>query len=156
PLTDIHGDGWPPDWAVCGISWFDAAAFAQGAGARLLTEDEFEKAARGVDARRYPWGTTFDPALCKMALTRPGTPVPEPVGCVPADRSPFEVGDLAGVMRTFCARPNPNEDSVAHVRGGYWGAGERLCRSANRYPSQMRAVQAHLGVRLARNGTITN
>jgi formylglycine-generating enzyme required for sulfatase activity len=149
PMPDTHGDMWSADWAVCGISWFDAVEYAAWRGARLVREDEFEKAARGVDGRRYPWGSGFDPALCKMLQTREGRPFPESVGCVPSDISPHGVADLAGVMRTWCASFD-EAGLLRAVRGGSWGSGERLCRAANRYLYEAAAVQASIGIRIAR------
>lgn len=98
-----------PDFPVSGVSYQDAAAYAAWAGERLPTEQEWEKAARGTDARVFPWGD---------APWSDGVPSGlQPVTSEPSRRSPYGAYNMAGNVWEWTASAyDPTPSDTANMK----------------------------------------
>ena len=129
------------DHPATGLTFAEAEAFCVWAAAelarpvRLPAGDEWEAAARGHDARPWPWGHTFDPDCCACADSGVGRTVP--VTSHPSGASPSRAEQLAGNVWEWVA-DSPVEGWRA-VRGGSYldyGWGLRASRSLPADPAR--------------------
>lgn len=81
---------------VTGVTWFDAKKYCAWRGARLPSEQEWEKAARGTDGREFPWGNNWDPKITNTGDDSQEEEGIVAVGAFPNNASPYGVYDLSG------------------------------------------------------------
>ena len=178
-VVDADGDAWLPDWPVCMVDWFGATAYAAWLAQRtrqpwrLPGELEWEKAARGVDGRFFPWGDFLDPSFCCMTDSHQGQPLPQVIDTFPIDESVYGLRGMGGNMRDWCAdlfttegpaildncisRPAPIETmdgatdrAYRALRGGAWDSFARFARCAGRIGFALAHRGAFNGFRVAR------
>jgi len=147
------------DWTkfpVSAVSYDDAVAYAAWLdrsgrlpGARLCDDDEWERAARGADARTFPAGSALAPDDANIDATYGRDPVafgPDEVGSHPGSRSPVGADDMAGnVWEMTRSLQTPGAPTF---RGGGWYTGELDARSANREPGEPTERDVRIGLRL--------
>jgi serine/threonine-protein kinase len=118
---DARGHTWSSEWPAVGVPLVGAQAYARWRGSldghpwRLPTEAEWEKAARGVDGRRYPWGDEAD-----ASFTRCGASTPVSVDELPADSSPYGIRGMGGNAADYVDAPAA--DGFAVAKGGHHAA----------------------------------
>ena len=159
------------------VDRFSVQAFAAWEAARtgqpwqLPGELAWEKAARGVDGRSFPWGDGFDPSWAGMQRSHAGAITPAMVGSFPVDSSPYGVQDMAGNMCEWCIDPfaddGPPASSARHrgqtpdapadgatpygvLRGGSWNSVMSSLRTTYRSRGVPSLRGNYLGFRLTR------
>ncbi|WP_299398095.1 SUMF1/EgtB/PvdO family nonheme iron enzyme [Pelagibius sp.] len=139
------------DHPVVLVSHGDAEAFAAWLSAetgrrwRLPSALEWEKAARGDDGRRFPWGDDWDPARLNSHDQGPFDTLP--AGSFPAGASPYGLLDAAGQVFEWTA--SPQGEGRFLVKGGSWDdSGCGVCRPAAQHGRPRDLKHILIGFRL--------
>ncbi len=156
PPRKSEGDSLLP---VTGVQWTEATSFCGDhhfPRGRLPTEEEWEAAARGTGATRYPWGPEWVPGAANTASAR--LVGPAPVGAFPRGKSPLGVTDLIGNVWEWTSSPAKaypggsappgSGPGVYVIRGGAWNTPDSLAdasyRGTQRVADPRRADRADL------------
>ena len=151
----IYDDGEKGDDPVLCVNWHNADAYCGWAGARLPTEAEWEKAARGTAGQVYPWGDQFDGSRvnsCDVSCEDDradgdwddGYARTAPVGSYPAGASPYGALDMTGNVLEWVAdwydadyyRASPGLNPQGPATGNYNGYNGNVLRGGSWYDTQ--------------------
>jgi formylglycine-generating enzyme required for sulfatase activity len=137
-----------PNWPVVNVTWHQAAAYCEWVGGRLPTEEEWERAARGPNGTKYPWGNDdINPSRANYDESKIGHPTP--VGLYPFGASAEGACDMVGNVFQLTSSEWSKGSGTYVWRGGSFTLGRRDARSSYRVYFQPALQFQDLGFRLA-------
>ncbi|MBN1121762.1 MAG: SUMF1/EgtB/PvdO family nonheme iron enzyme [Anaerolineae bacterium] len=155
---------------VVGVTWYEAVAYANwlrhktGKPYRLLTEAEWERAAAGLDRRKFPFGNRASGDDCTNTREA-GIGQTTAVGIFPQDKTPEGVCDLGGnvwewtssLARDYPYKPDKERENIGAsgpriLRGGAYDNQRRQIHCTQRRPVEPHAYVPLIGFRLGLDG----
>jgi hypothetical protein len=134
---------------VTTMKWYAASAYAAWAGVRLVSEKEWEWAARGAAGREYPWGNE-EPDATRANYDETGPKQATPVGLYPWGSTPEGVQDMAGNVWEWVEDWVDKERKYKVLRGGPWNLNASVLRASFRYYDLPEYGSVTFGFRVAR------